>query len=113
MLDDDLPVFGLNFPLRPGERTPRQQVDDAVANNALAAAFFDCRRRRRGAPIREWRKDLFVRANVLMANFPEASDALIANILLETDVLKRANITAPTVKNWLSKLRGGGIGYGR
>jgi hypothetical protein len=56
---------------------------------------------------------LFVPAHVVMANFPEASDAMIANILLETDVLKRANVTAPTVQNWLSKIRRGGIGYGR
>jgi hypothetical protein len=113
MNDDELPIFGLNSPLRPGERTPRQQIDDAVANNALATAFFDCRRRRRrGAPIRKWRKNLREPMRAVMEKHPDASDAEIARLLLETNVLKRANVIARTV-HWLSTIRRGGIGYGR
>ena len=109
--EKSLPIFGfgLGGPLRPGERTPQQRIDDV--RHALATALLNYRRR--GAPVKNWRKNLREPMRAVMEKHPDASDAEIARILLETDVLKRANVIAHTIQNWLSTIRRGGVGYGR
>jgi hypothetical protein len=88
------------------------QPDDP--NRALLEALIISRhrRRRRGASIRKWRREKFAFAHVLMARFPDASDATIARIWWEEEL--RAHVgSVHTVRNWLSWIRRGGVGYGR
>jgi hypothetical protein len=103
--------FGLGGPLRPGQRTAQQQIDDALARHALAAALRNYRRH--GAPVKKWRKDLREPMLAVMTKFPDASDAEIARKLWEAELRKSANISIRTIQNWLSEIRRGGIGYGR
>jgi hypothetical protein len=103
--------FGLGGPLRPGERTPQQQIDDVLARHALANALR--KYRRRGAPVKKWRKELRERMLALMEKFPDVSDAEIARKLWEIKLRKSENIGVHTIQNWLAEIRRGGVGYGR
>ncbi|MGC2224369.1 MAG: hypothetical protein WA624_19465 [Methylocella sp.] len=110
--EKSLPVFGFGIggPPRPGERTPQQQIDDAQRRYALATALRNFRRR--GAPVKNWRKNLREPMLSVMAKWPDASDAEIARKLWEIKLRKNKNIGVRTIQNWLSVIRRGGVGYG-
>jgi len=111
--EKNLPIFGfgLGGPLQPGERTPQQQIDDVLARHALATALR--KYRRRGAPVKKWRKDLREPMLAVMEKFPDVSDAEIARKLWEFELRKNENIGVRTIQNWLAEIRRGGVGYGR
>jgi hypothetical protein len=112
--EKNLPVFGFGIggPIRPGERTPQQQIDDVLARHALAAALL--RYRRRGAPVKKWRKDLREPVLAAMAKYPDLSNAQMARILWKIEPCKSANINnVRVIENWVSAIRRGGVGYGR
>lgn len=109
-----LPIFGfgLGGPLRSGERTPQQSIDDAQARHALATALLNYQRR--GAPVKKWRKDLREPVLAVMAEDPALSNAKMARILWKIEPCKSANINnVRVIENWLSAIRRGGVGYGR
>jgi hypothetical protein len=82
-----------------------------LARHALATALRNYRRR--GAPVKKWRKNLREPMRAVMAKHPDVSDAKIARRLWEIELRKSANISIRTIQNWLSAIRRGGVGYGR
>jgi hypothetical protein len=86
---------------------------------ALAKALRKWRPlRRRGAPVKGWRKELRAPILKVMERHPELSDAEIARVLLddlgEESLRRKAGIAnINTIQNWLSEIRQGRTGYGR
>jgi hypothetical protein len=106
------PIFGLG--LRSGERAPQQQLDDEEPRRIFGIGLKVALRgnRRRGAPVRWWRKKLREPMLAIMAKFSDASGAEIAR-RLEVELGQSENIDVRTLQNWLSMIKRGRRGYGR
>jgi hypothetical protein len=75
-------------------------------------------RPRRGAPVKDWRKQLRAPIVAVMRQYPEFSNAQIARVLFdgwdEKSLRRTAGIAnIQTIQNWLSEIRRGRQGYGR